>query len=485
MRAFAIGLVVALLSAAPLAARQAASLQQRVEEQLHQASPGTRFGLVVTTREGHELIAIAPNERFIPASNTKIFTTAAAFVALPAIDRPDTSGGARVRLERDREGGLDVVLEGRGDARLSSARDCVVNCLSALADAVAARTRRVDDVIGDDRWFPDERWSPGMSWNNIHTRSGTAISALTVDDNELKVRVLPSSPGRAPRVDLPPYFTVENQAVTVRSGESELAFDRLPGSRVVRLSGTVVVGDVDESLNLGIDDPAHFAAWRLKSLLEERGVRVRGEIKARHRLPVLSDDDSVEDKVLAWRPPDATPLARLTPPPLVDDLAIINKESHNVHAELMLRRVGRAKGDGSIVDGVAAIEAMLNSAGVPRTYYDFSDGSGMSTYNRVAPRGTVMLLRWIDAQPWAEAWRKTLPIAGVDGTLDKRFKGTWLQGRLFAKTGALNATNALSGYMIARSGRTLLFATYANDVPGGGSASAAIDSALVAIAEEN
>ncbi|MBA3511208.1 D-alanyl-D-alanine carboxypeptidase/D-alanyl-D-alanine-endopeptidase [Sphingomonas sp.] len=485
MKAFAIALVVASVSAVPLRAQQTASLQQRIEGQLRQASPGTRFGLVVATREGQELIAIAPDQRFIPASNTKIFTTAAAFVALPAIDRPDTSGGARVRLERDRGGLLDVVLEGRGDARLSSALECVVNCLSALADAVAARTRRVDDVIGDDRWFPDERWSLGMSWNNIHTRSGTAISALTVDDNELKLRVLPTVPGTSPRVELPPYFTVENGAVTVKAGESDLVFDRLPGSRVIRLAGTVVVGDTDESLNLGIDDPAHYAAWRLKALLEERGIKVRGEIKTRHRPPVPTDQDRGEDKVLPWRPPETTPLARLIPPPLVDDLTIINKESHNVHAELMLRRVGRTKGDGSVADGVAAVEAMLNSAGVPRTLFDFSDGSGMSTYNRVAPRATVMLLRWIGAQPWAQAWRKTLPIAGVDGTLDERFKGTWLQGRLFAKTGTLNATNALSGYMTARSGRTLLFAAYANDVPGGGSARAAIDSALVAIAAEN
>lgn len=485
MRLFAIGLVVASASAVPLRAQQATSLQQRVEEQLRQASPGTRFGLVVATREGRELVAIAPEQRFIPASNTKVFTTAAAFVALPAIDGPDTSGGARVRFERDREGGLDLVLEGRGDARLSSARDCVVNCLSALADAVAARTRRVDDVIGDDRWCPDERWSPGMSWNNIHSRSGTAISALTLDDNELKLRVLPTAPGRSPRVELPPYFTVENHAVTVMAGESELAFDRLPGSRVVRLAGTVVVGDTDETLNLGIDDPAHYAAWRLKALLEARGIKVRGEIKARHRSPVPAAEDSVQNKDPPWRPPNITPLARLIPPPVVDDLTIINKESHNVHAELMLRRVGRTKGDGSIADGVAAIEGMLDSAGVPRTFFDFSDGSGMSTYNRVAPRGTVMLLRWINTQPWAEAWRKTLPIAGVDGTLDERFKGTLLEGRLFAKTGTLNATNALSGYMIARSGRTLLFAAYANDVPGGGSASAAIDSALVTIAAEN
>jgi D-alanyl-D-alanine carboxypeptidase/D-alanyl-D-alanine-endopeptidase (penicillin-binding protein 4) len=128
---------------------------------------------------------------------------------------------------------------------------------------------------------------------------------------------------------------------------------------------------------------------------------------------------------------------------------------------------------------------MLERAGVPRTGYDFSDGSGMSTYNRLAPRGAVTFLRWVSAQPWGAAWRETLPIAGVDGTLARRFRGTSLERRLFAKTGSLNATSALSGYMIGKSGRTLLFSIFANDVPDGASATKAMDAALELIAEAN
>ena len=127
-----------------------------------------------------------------------------------------------------------MILEGRGDARLSSAVDCTVDCLANLADAVAARTRRVRNVIGDASFFPDERWSPGMSWNNIHTRSGTGISALSLDDNELPLRVAPTTPGRPPRLDLLPYYSVENRAVTVATGATDLQFDRLPGSNVLR-----------------------------------------------------------------------------------------------------------------------------------------------------------------------------------------------------------------------------------------------------------
>jgi len=131
------------------------------------------------------------------------------------------------------------------------------------------------------------------------------------------------------------------------------------------------------------------------------------------------------------------------------------------------------------------VRRVLAEAGVPRAAVDLSDGSGMSTYNRVSPRATVTLLRWIAGQPWGAAWRETLPVGGVDGTLARRFAGTPLDHRLFAKTGSLNATSALSGWLIAKSGRTLTFAVFANDIPDGTSATPAIDAALEAVAAAN
>lgn len=484
-RAAALAFALTLVAPAAAAA-QAPTLAQRVEARLGEAGPGTRFGLVVASEDGRELVAIAPDSRFIPASNTKMFTTAAAFAALPGLDRPDSEGGAAVRLEAAAGRAPDVVLEGGGDARLSSGADCVQDCLAALADAVAAATRRVRHVVGDDSLFPDQRWSPGMSWNNIPTRSGTAASALSLDDNELPLRVAPTAPGRPPSLELLPYYSVDNRAVTVAAGgATALSFDRLPGSRSLRLTGTIAAGSEPELLRLGIDDPAHYAAWRFKALLEARGVQVAGEVAVRHRRPSPADDPAARKGAPPARAPRAEPLARLTPPPLAADIALINKASQNLHSELLLRRLGRLSGTGSIADGLAVVRDMLARAGVPRAGYDFSDGSGMSTYNRVAPRAMIAFLRWIDAQPWGPAWRATLPVGGVDGTLSRRFKGTALEGRLFAKTGSLNASNALSGYLIARSGRTLLFSAYANDVPEGVDATAAMDAALLMIAEAN
>jgi D-alanyl-D-alanine carboxypeptidase/D-alanyl-D-alanine-endopeptidase (penicillin-binding protein 4) len=486
MKLSAAALALALILAAPPArAADSLSLAQRVEARLGEAGPGTRFGLVVATEEGRELIAIAPDSRFMPASNTKMFTTAAAFAALPGLDRPDGEGGAAVRLEAAGRGAPDVVLEGRGDARLSSGAACVQDCLAALADAVAAATRTVRHVVGDDSLFPDQRWSPGMSWNNIPTRSGTAMSALSLDDNELPIRVLPAAPGQPPRLDMLPYYSVDNRAVTVGTGATALSFDRLPASRTVRLTGTIAAGAEPELLRLGIDDPAHYAAWRFKALLEARGVRVTGDVAVRHRPLAPADDPATRKGAPPARPPRAEPLARLTPPPLAEDVALTNKVSQNLHAELLLRRLGRLAGTGSIADGLAVVRDMLARAGVPRAGYDFSDGSGMSTYNRVSPRAMIAFLRWVGAQPWGTAWRATLPVGGVEGTLSRRFRGTALEGKIAAKTGTLNASNALSGFMTAKSGRTLLFSAFANDVPEGVDATAAMDAVLVMIAESN
>ena len=473
--------LVALALAAPVLAQDAPTLRDRVETEFAKAPIGARFGIVVSDGAGREIVAIRPDERFIPASNTKIVTTAAAWWAMPdAMTAPDASGGAAVRIE-----GKDVILTGRGDARLSSAADCVTNCLSQLANAIAAGIRRVRNITGDATLFPDERWSAGMSWNNIPTRSGTANSALSLDDNELVATLTPGAPGAVPKIDHLGYLAIDNRVTTVAAGgKTDMGFDRLPFDRTIRLSGTIAADAKPQMLRFGIDDPAHYAAWRLAALLRERGVKVSGTVTSRYRAPGASDDPK-QRGTLVQRLPEPVWLAALTPPPLAEDVRTINKVSQNLHAELLLRRTGLIDGTGSVSDAQRRVAAMFAAAGVPRTAFDFSDGSGMSTYNRVAPRGMVTLLDWIARQPWGVAWRATLPVGGVDGTLARRFKGTPLEGRIFAKTGSINATNALAGYMLGKSGKLLTFAAYANDIPGDASGTPMIDAALLAIAEAN
>jgi D-alanyl-D-alanine carboxypeptidase/D-alanyl-D-alanine-endopeptidase (penicillin-binding protein 4) len=174
---------------------------------------------------------------------------------------------------------------------------------------------------------------------------------------------------------------------------------------------------------------------------------------------------------------------------------LINKVSQNLHSELMIRRLafkdraifeaGSPESPNTLERGLANARQVFVKAGIPRAGYDFSDGSGMSTYNRVSPRAAVALLRWGKTQPWGQQWRESFPIGGLDGTLRRRFAGTPLQGRIFAKTGTLNATNALSGYLIAASGQELTISIFANDVPDGGNAVPVMDEAVQTIAAVN
>lgn len=326
-----------------------------------------------------------------------------------------------------------------------------------------------------------------MSWNNVQTRFGTAISALTLDDNSTFATVTPGTAGSAPVISGPGWYTIDNQIRMVAGAENHLGMVRLPNSMTLRLTGTLGVKAAPVTLWLGIDEPAHFAAWRFRQLLQARGVTVSGEARARHRppQPVYDPSDARHPPaVLDWHEPSM--LAELPGLPLADDIRITNKLSQNLHAELFLRRLSRAHGDGSIADGQTRIDAMMAQAGIPATSYEFADGSGMSTYNRITPRAAVTMLRWIASQPWGMAWRDTLPIGGTDGSLKSRFKGSILEGKIFAKTGSLNGARALSGYMIAKSGRMLVFSALANDFPAGqdGEASAAVDRVLIALAEK-
>jgi len=454
---------------------------------LAEAGAGTRWGLVVADQEGREILALNPDNRFIPASNTKVFTTAAAMWARARGEFPQPGdGGTRVRLARWSDSAvMDVVLEGRGDTRLSAAGDCLTDCLSTLAAAIARQTDTVRDVIGDDTAFPDERWSPGMSWNNIPTRSGTGISALSVDDNEIAATVTPGAIGSAPLVSISNYYGIENHAVTVAGTEARLVSDRAPNERTVVLSGTIGAAAPPEQLRFGIDDPALYAATLFHTMLTAHGVRVTGQARARHRPLLPSDDPRIRGDAPVPFIHHQPAIAVLTPPPLDEVLTPLNKISQNLYAELILRRLGLIRGTGSIADGQAVVRAMLDQAGAAPHGVSLSDGSGMSSYNRVAPRAMVRLLGWIARQPWGAEFRATLPVGGVDGTLAKRFAATPLAGKLFAKTGTLNATNALAGYLTAASGRTLTFAIYANDVPEEVKATQYMDRALVAIAAAN
>lgn len=156
-------------------------------------------------------------------------------------------------------------------------------------------------------------------------------------------------------------------------------------------------------------------------------------------------------------------LARLKAPPLLETVINTAKDSDNLSAEVLLRHMARAVGGESADDGLDAVHGMLDEAGIDRNGIELFDGSGLSPYNRITPEATVRFLTWTTTQSWGEAFRATLPVGGQAGSLARRFKGTPLEGRIFAKTGTVQGANALSGFLIAASGQMLVFSVISND----------------------
>lgn len=441
---------------------------------------GASVGLMVADADsGEVLLENNARARFLPASTVKLVTTAAAYHVMGDLDEPDMRGQTRLYLSRgpDKET-PDLVLAGSGDARLADHPDCAQNCLSALADAVVdAGIFAVGEVIGDATAFDQTPWPDGWSWEDTQFGYGAAVSALNVNDNVVWLEIAPDpregQPARLSWADGSNYFALDNRITTVEAtGASSLDIERLPGERWLRLSGSIPAGAPPRKVKLGVDDPAHLAAWRLALLLQARGVSIGHGVRVLHG----NDRSPKPDQ-------ERLQIAALTPAPLSEDIAIINKNSQNMHSEALLMRTGLESNTPSLTGGIRAVESMLGSTGTPRSGFDLRDGSGMSIYNRLSPQTLVNLLVWANDQDWGEDWRKSFAIAGQDGTLRRRFVSTPLNGHLVAKTGTLNGTNALAGYMTAASGRDLAFSVFVNDRASvSGSALDEIEAALVEVA---
>jgi len=269
--------------------------------------------------------------------------------------------------------------------------------------------------------------------------------------------------------------------------------DRRPGSMLVRAWGTAPANGLH--VGLAVEDPAEFTAAAFKQALLERGITVAGAAVSRHKFSVDTADFAEERSQpvhLAPSPQDhiAAPvegrraLATHVSVPMIQDITVTNKISQNLHAELMLRLLGKTFGaEGSFVQGTRVVRQFLIEAGVDDNDFFFFDGSGMSPDDRIAPRAYAQLLSYASRTAWGQPWRDTFPIAGVDGTLVNRFKNSPLKGALWAKTGTLNGVNTLSGYLTAASGKVLAFSILVNGHrPGSDVEEQAIDRIAEAIA---
>jgi D-alanyl-D-alanine carboxypeptidase/D-alanyl-D-alanine-endopeptidase (penicillin-binding protein 4) len=452
-------------------------------------SPGITTGKTLYSQNGDKL--------FTPASNTKLFTTAAAL----ALIGPDYKFRTTIETTGtlDRYGRLngDLVLVGHGDPNLSGRElpydlktqrnDDPIQALEALADALVQKgVKFIDgDIVADDSYFAFERYGEGWSQDDLVWADGAPVSALTINDNVVFVSILPADrPGEKAFVSVKPfadYYRLDNRIITTPAGTGRKFFvNREPGSTVLTLWGNMPLDDAGANEALAIEDPAEFAAGLFRQLLEKRGIVIYGHQRTRHtELATLStfsvtasapsrggrvndkDDDGQSRPLKSDQP---ITLASYESKPLLQDIRVINKVSQNLHAEILLRLLGRERGNaGTVEGGLEVLRGFLTKAGVSSDEYVFYDGSGLSRQNLVTPHAIVQLLRYCSTQPWGADYKATFPVAGVDGSLTERFTSPRLRNHIMAKTGSLGGVKALSGYAITNTGQVVAFSILSNN----------------------
>ena len=426
---------------------------------------------------GRTLYALNATKAFRPASTMKLVTTAAVLDAYGPDARPRTTLETAGRLDASGRILGDLFLVGRGDpnlsARFSPGRPTAA--FEALAEAlVAAGVKRVEGrLVGHDGAFTGDRRGASWTWEDLAWGYGTEVSALSYGDNLVEATLAPGERvGDPAALRLAPdsgCVNVVSAVTTIEARPSdEVTLLREPGSNDVRLTGGLPLGGA-WSGRLAVADPAACAAAVFASVLEARGVRVvSGVATSRAALPEGA-------RVLAAY--DGLPMAEM--------IKVTNKESQNLHAEMLLRLLGlKQKGEGSVEGGSAAALAFAERLAIPAAGWAIQDGSGLSRADLVTPQGIAALLAAMDRHPHAAAFRDSLPIAGVDGTLEKRMRGTPAEKRVLAKTGTSQLINALAGYVTTVRGDRLAFAAFVNNHAGKSrEAVQALDRIAIALAE--
>ncbi|MFZ5515077.1 MAG: D-alanyl-D-alanine carboxypeptidase/D-alanyl-D-alanine endopeptidase [Candidatus Zhuqueibacterota bacterium] len=421
------------------------------------------WGVVIQSLKNSEYIYQRnAHKNFIPASNMKLFTTAATLAKLG----PDYTYATKFYINGsiDSTGALhgDVIIRGSGDPSISGRYydGHVTRPLEMWADSLRSHgiTRIEGQIIGDDNYFDDEIMGEGWAWDYQSDWYAAQISALSFNDNCIDVLFLPGiNPGDAAKYQLVPdtdFARITNRVATVRPGlEQDISFLRKPGTNDVVMTGAIALNSSVQKNWFSVENPTLFTITAFAKILTDRGIALTGECR---------DIDDIPDyEYLAI---SENLLFQVSSVPLHAIITTINKVSQNLYAELLLRTLAAYfKECGSAKCGIDVVKEFLAEAGISPDEFLMYDGSGLSRLNMVTPMQIVKLLKYMRKHPHGEYFYNSLPVAGVDGSLKNRLKQTAAEGNVRAKTGFVGHTRSLSGFVTTADGEELAFSMIANN----------------------
>jgi len=488
---------------------------------------GAHWGISVTQLDGTPIYALNDAQLFQPASNVKLFTTAAALGLLGE----KTTYSTRLMLRGYITGATangDVELYSDGDAFLSDRAvpydpkadtfTPTFSKLDALVGQIAEQLQKagVSSVNGSVQVLSSLGWQPyGEGWNqdDLPWGYGAPVTGIVLNDNQLKLTITPGQKyADTAEITLTPstnYFKVINSVQTL-DAKQPFNIHVEQDCCTLRVFGFAPLGSKPDVEQIAVQTPPFFAAKTLKTLFEQHGITITGGISAPRfynmshsttratilnptPLPVYSKSQTEFpfNCVAPCTPENKLDLlAEHVSPSLRDDVIVTNKDSLNLHAELFLRHLAatieNTPHEIGFAEGARVLRQFAINAGISGDDFYFVDGSGLSNYDLATPRAFTQLLRYAAKQPWGADYKSSLPIGGVDGTLEKRFTKEPLKGNVFAKTGTLSEDRALSGYVTAASGKTIVFSILVGDhLPGSTADRDVMDKIVAAIAASN
>src|SRR5947208_2751414 len=462
-----------------LAPATLADLKSRIEEIAHQPAlePGF-FAVKIVSLETNQIIYEQNANKFVrPASNMKLYTVATAFDRLTPDYHFVTSVYAKERQEDGKIKG-DLIVYGRGDPSIAARfnNGDYFKGINDLADRiVAAGVKRVKgDLVGDESYFDGAPVGSGWEWEDLTWSYGAELSALTINDNAIDLTVKPGESVGFPVVIAsgPPaasFMTIANRDTTsARGSRSDLHIYRGLGANTLEISGSLPLGDTGFIGGVAVPDPALAFVSMLRDALVKRGVKIDGRLR--------TVDARSGGSIVPSSPAGPAPIeiASLQSPPFSIIAAHTLKPSQNQYTELILRTLGKiqppnpndaTRARDNEDAGLEVVMSFLRQAGVGESEIALNDGSGLSRNDLISANTTVQLLTFMTKHRYFAQFRDALPIAGVDGTLRTRMRGTPAEGNVRAKTGSLSSVASLSGYVTTAAGEHLVFSMMLNNYP--------------------